>query len=523
MGGSVAASGPDFSQGVRLSEVPPRGMLPGRVGGEPVLLARFDGELFAVAGACTHYGAPLAGGLEDGESVRCPLHHACFSLRTGAPLRAPAFEPLARWRAEVEGGFVFVRAKEIDSAPPPMAAAAEDVRAILIVGGGAAAFACADELRRLGYAGSLTLVSADSDPPCDRPNLSKDYLAGTAPAEWIPLRGDDYYRRAAIDLRLATEVVSIDVQRRIASSHAGETFRFDRLLLATGAEAVRLAAPGFDRENVHALRSLADARAVVARATPGARAAVIGSSFIGLEAAAALRARGVAVEVVSKDIVPFDRVLGSEVGTFLQRLHEKHGVRFHLGRTASGYDGRVLRLDNRDAIEADFLIAGVGVRPRTALASGARIAVGDGVLVNACLETNVAGIYAAGDVAAYPDPLLGRRVRIEHWVTAQRQGQAAAANMLGAGEPFTAVPFFWTEQYGAALRHVGHAGGWDEIRIEGDVASGDFTARYYRQGELCASASVGRDRDNLEDERRLEARLSAMAAPPPVRTSLAVA
>ena len=522
MGEAAAASGRDFSKGISLSEVPRGGTLSGRVGDEPVLLSRFDDELFAVAGACTHYGAPLAGGLVLAETVRCPLHHACFNLRTGAALRAPAFDSLARWRVEVEGAFVFVRCKEAAAARPAHAARGGNVRSVLLVGGGAAAFACADELRRLGYAGSLTLVSAEADPPCDRPNLSKDFLAGVAPADWIPLRGESHYREASIDLRVGTEIVAIDVRGRTASSRDGEAFRYDRLLLATGGEPVRLAAPGFDRDNVHTLRSLADARAIVARAQPGARAAVIGSSFIGLEAAAALRSRGVEVEVVSKDVIPFERVFGSEVGIFLQRLHEEHGVRFHPGRTGSGYDGRVLRLDNGDGIEADFLVVGIGVRPRTGLAASARIAVGDGVIVDPCLETSVAGIYAAGDIAAYPDPLSGRPVRIEHWVSAQRQGQTAAANMLGAAAPFAAVPFFWTEQYGVALRYAGHARDWDEIRIEGDVPGGDFTARYYEQGELRASASVGRDHDNLEDERKLEVRIAATAEPPSARGTFAV-
>lgn len=524
MGDAPAASGPDFAQGVRLTEIPLRGMLAGRVGDEPVLLSRFDGELLAVGGACTHYGTALAGGLVEGDTVRCPLHHACFSLRTGAALRAPAFDSLARWRVEVEGPFVYVREKEIEAARPPWTAPPRDVRAIVIIGGGAAAFACADELRRLGYAGTLTLVSADADPPCDRPNLSKDYLAGTAPAEWIPLRDQSYYHAAAIDLRLGSEIVAIDTRSHTAFARDGEGFRYDRLLLATGAEPVRLATPGFDLANVHALRSVADARAIVARALPGARAAIIGSSFIGLEAAAALRARGIEISVVSMETVPFERLFGSEVGMFLQRLHEANGVRFHFGRTAGSYDGQRLRLDNGETVEADFLILGVGVRPRTALAASAHIAVGDGVLVDPCLETSIAGIYAAGDIAAYPGPLLGRPVRIEHWVTAQRQGQAVAANMLGAGTVFAAVPFFWTEQYGVALRYVGRAPEWDDIRIDGDVAGGDFIARYYRQGEHCASASVGRDLESLEDERALEARVATSApASPPVPGTFAIA
>ena len=467
-----------------------------------MLVSRIDGGIFAVSGACTHYGGNLGDGLVTGGTVRCPLHHACFDLRTGEARSAPAFAPLDRWRVEVEEGVIFLREKMTEPAPAP-AEPSPGVGAIVIVGGGAAAFACADALRRLGYGGSLTMVSADPDPPCDRPNLSKDYLAGTAPEEWIPLRDEDHYRDAGIDLRLGTEIVSIDIAGRSVKSGTGETFPFDRLLLATGAEPVRLPAPSFERDNVHVLRSLADARALIARAEKGARAAIIGSSFIGMEAAAALRGRGVEVAIVSADAVPFERVLGPEVGQFFQRLHETRGVRFHLERTAQGYDGRSLWLDDGATIDADFILLGVGVRPRTALAAAAGIAVGDGILVDERFETSAPGIFAAGDIAEFPDA-SGGRARIEHWVVAERQGQAAAAAMLGEPAWRAGVPFFWTEQYGTVLRYVGHASAWDEVRIEGDLDGGAFTARYFEAGRLRAAASVGMDRANLDDEMALE-------------------
>lgn len=512
MGEAAKATGPDFSLGIALADLPPEGTIAGRVGDSPVLLSRHGGSWFAVGGACTHYGAPLAGGLVDGDSVRCPLHHACFSLRTGEALRAPAFAPLDRWLVEAEGDRLFVRTKLPASAPlsseMPSAAAA-GVAAILIVGGGAAGFACATELRRLGFAGRLTMVSTEPDAPYDRPNLSKDYLAGTAPEAWIPLRDDGFYREAGIDLRLGEEIAAINTIDRVAAGRSGERFAFDRLLIATGAEPVRL--PGFDRDNVHSLRSLADARALVERAKPCARAAIIGSSFIGLEAAAAFRARGVEVDIVSPDTVPFGHAFGLEIGLVLQRLHEENGVRFHLRRTAAGFDGRTLSLDDGATIPVDFVLAGIGVRPRTALAVG-RMAVADGIVVDRFLATSIAGIYAAGDVAAYPDPLSGRPLRIEHWVTAQRQGQVAARNMLGIPTPFEAMPFFWTEQYGIALRYVGHCRHWDEIRIDGDLPSRDFVARYVCDGEVQATLACGRDLDALEDERALERRAAGIAA-----------
>jgi NADPH-dependent 2,4-dienoyl-CoA reductase/sulfur reductase-like enzyme/nitrite reductase/ring-hydroxylating ferredoxin subunit len=504
MGEAATASGPDFSQGVKLSEVPPRGTLAGRVGDEPVLLSRLGGELHAVGGACTHYGGSLAEGLIEGETVRCPLHHACFSLRTGAALSAPAFAELDTWQVELEGEHVFIRHKLAPEMRAPASPAAEDVRSIVIVGGGAAGFACAHELRRLGFDGGIALLSADSDPPCDRPNLSKDYLAGSAQPDWIPLRDQGWYREAGIDLRLSTKLVAIDGPSRRVRAASGEEFAFDRLLLATGSEPNRLDLPGFERDNVFTLRSVADADAIAARAAKGSRAVVIGSSFIGLEAAAALVSRGVEVHIVSPERVPFERLFGAEVGGFFQALHERHGVRFHLGTVAAAFGGRTMRLANDERIDADLVLVGVGVRPRVQLACSAGVAVDKGVCVDPFLETRVAGIFAAGDIAAYPDPAGGGRLRIEHWVVALRQGQVAAANMLGLGKRFEAVPFFWTEQYGVALRYTGHAARWDRVNIEGDVASDAFIARYFDDGVHRASASVGRDLDNLEDERRLE-------------------
>jgi NADPH-dependent 2,4-dienoyl-CoA reductase/sulfur reductase-like enzyme/nitrite reductase/ring-hydroxylating ferredoxin subunit len=512
VGEATAASGPDFAQGVDLADIPEHGPLAGRVGEEPVLLSRIDGDLHAVSGACTHYGAALAKGLAVGTTIRCPWHHACFDLRTGAALHAPAFAPLDRWEVEVEDGRAFVR-RRIEAAAAAPARRAGDVRSVVIVGGGAAGFACAEQLRRLGYDGRLTMLSADADPPCDRPNLSKDYLAGTAPAEWIPLRDPDWYRDAGIDLRLDADVAAIDPAGRTATTRGGETFRYDRLLIAMGSDPVRLAESGFASDRVHVLRSLADARALVAAAQPGARVAILGSSFIGLEAAASFRARGLEVAIVSPDSVPFEKAFGRDVGLFFQALHAREGVTFHLGRTAGGFDDGTLRLDDGREIAADFVLAGIGVRPRTALAAAAGLAVSSGIEVDAFLEASLAGVYAAGDVASYPDPLSGRRLRIEHWVVAERQGQVAAANMLGARRRFDAVPFFWTEQYGTSLRYVGHAAGWDEVRVEGSIESGAFIARYYEGGALRASAAVGMDRASLEDELELE-RMTAGARPP---------
>ena len=494
--------GPDFANGVASDSVPAGGVLAGRVGNDAVLLARLDDGLHAVDGTCTHYGGPLGEGFVDGDEVRCPWHHACFSLRTGRARKAPAFRALARWRVEIEGDRVFVREKTATAASLAHAPATPRGR-IVIVGGGAAGFAAAERLRDLGHAGTLTMLSADSDAPYDRPNLSKDYLAGTAPEEWIPLSGDKHYAKRNIDLRTASKVVAIDLSQREVALREGDRIGYDALLIATGAAPRPLRLPGFDRDNVFMLRSLADARAIIAASRQARSVVLIGAGFIGIEAAGALRARGLDVHVVAPDAVPMERALGPEVGAFVQALHAGKGVRFHLGHKPASFDGRTLVLESGERIDADFLLVGTGVAPRTSLAEQAGLRVDDGIVVDDFLQTSQPDVFAAGDVARVP--LGDERVRIEHWVHAQRMGQAAAANLLGAQRRFDDVPFFWTHHQGVDLRYCGHAGKWDAVRLDGDLQAQDFTARYFRGGRLVAAASVGRDRENLEIEQSLRA------------------
>ena len=504
----------DLSTGVKLAEFNDRDTIAGKVAGEPVLLSRFDGKFFAVSGRCTHYGALLKNGLLEGEDARCPWHHSCFSLRTGEVLRNPAFDPLDRYEVAKEGDTVFVRGKKTTPVSQQLSARA-DLNA-LIVGGGAAGLACASELRRLGQQGSIKILSADTDPPYDRPNLSKDFLAGTAPGEWMPLRSASWYRDHDVDLRVNTRVHQIDLEGESVITDKSERLSFDKLLLATGCEPRKLSEPGFDAENVFVLRSFADARSIAAKAKDSARAAIIGSSFIAMEAAAALRARQVEVHVISPEKVPFARIFGEEIGAFLRALHESKGVRFHLGTVPSNFDGKRLLLADQSSLETDFVLLGIGVSPRSEIASAAGLAVdiNNGICVNEYLETEASGVFAAGDVAAYPDPLTGERIRIEHWVLAERQGQTVAANMLGLHQRFQTVPFFWTMQEGTALRSVGNSKGWDEVRIDGEIRTGKFTARYFIDQVHVASVTAGRDRGNLEEEKLLE-RAIADAKPVP--------
>jgi len=504
MAGPSAPSGPDLTQGIPLGIVGDNGNLLGHVGDEAVLLARRGDEYFAIGATCTHYSGPLAEGLMVGDTVRCPWHHARFSLRTGEAIDAPAFNPVGCWRTEVRDGSVYVREKiEPGFAPARLKTQAAPDR-IVIVGGGAAGFAAAEMLRREGFAGSITMLSSDNAPPYDRPNCSKDYLAGNAPEEWMPLRPPEFYRDNGIDLRLETEVASIDARGHSVSLTDGKSLPFDKLLLATGAEPIRLDIPGANAPHVFVLRSLADSRAIIERAKAAKHAVVLGASFIGLEAAAALRAREIEVHVAAPERAPLEKVFGSEMAQFVRLLHEEHGVTFHLEQKATAIDGARVRLESGQTLDADLVIIGIGVRPRTALAERAGLQVDRGVSVNEYLQTSAPDIFAAGDIARWPDAYSGSRLRIEHWVVAERQGQTAARNMLGAGEKFTQVPFFWSQHYDVPINYVGHAEGWDDIAIEGDIAGRDCMLRYRRGGRVLAAASIYRDRESLEAEVAME-------------------
>jgi NADPH-dependent 2,4-dienoyl-CoA reductase/sulfur reductase-like enzyme/nitrite reductase/ring-hydroxylating ferredoxin subunit len=497
-------AGPDLSKGVTPSEFTGQ-MLLGHVGDEEVLLVRSGPEIYAIGAHCTHYHGPLAEGLVTGDGVRCPWHHACFDLRTGEATRAPALSPVAVWKVELQGDRVFVREKREQPKPRIKPQPATDMPGqIVIVGGGAAGFAAAEMLRRQDYRGNIVMLSDDGAAPVDRPNLSKDYLAGSAPEDWLPLRPDDFYTDAKIDLRLNTEVTSIDTKARHVITSGGETIPYDRLLLATGAEPVRLQIPGIDQPHVHVLRSLADSRAIIAQADGARRAVVIGASFIGLETAASLRARNVEVHVVGLEQRPMERVLGPELGDFVRALHEEHGVIFHLGDTVTAIDGKRATLKSGSVVEADIVVVGVGVRPRLGLAEKAGLAIDRGVTVDIYLETSVPGIYAAGDIARWPDPHSGENIRVEHWVVAERQGQTAARNMLGQQERFDAVPFFWSQHYDVPINYVGHAEKWDEITVDGDIASKDCLLQYKRKGRVLAVTSIYRDVASLEAELAME-------------------
>ncbi len=485
MGEQAPLSGPDLALGIADTELTNEPLL-GHAHGEAIVLARDAGAIHAVGATCSHYNGPLGEGLIHGGAIHCPWHHACFDLATGAA-HGPAMAPIACWDVVLEGGRIRVGAKR---------AAAKRVAAgparVVIVGGGAAGIACATELRALGHTGAVTIVSTEE--PVDRPNLSKDYLAGTAPEEWVFLAVPE----------------GATLERATATAIAGETvvlgdgraLPFDALLLATGAEPIRLPIPGAELPHVHVLRTFADSKAIAA--SQGA-VVVIGASFIGLEAAAALTARGLAVTVVGPETVPLARVLGDEVGAFVQRVHEGKGVAFRLGRRPVKITAEAVELDDGSTLPAAVVVMGVGVRPRTELAASAGLAIDRGVIVDGRYQA-APKIWAAGDIARFPWD--GERVRIEHWQVAVRQGQAVARAMLGLPAARPDVPFFWSQHHDVTLGYVGHAEKFDSVAIAGDLDARDAHATYHLGARTVATVTINRDKRGLEAEAAIEDQLA---------------
>ncbi len=491
MSTKIEPTGPDLLAGISITDIADGGMLQGQANGDAILLVRRGDEVFALDAGCGHYGAPLIDGIVVGHEVRCPWHHACFDIRTGAAVGPPSPRAIASYAVIRDGD----RVRLGDKKPALRVNVSAEPGAMVIVGGGAAGDAAADTMRSEGYGGKITIVMRDDESlPIDRPNLSKDYLAGTAPEYWLPVRNADFYVEHKIELKHA-EVLRIDTGARRVELTGGQSLAYDKLLLATGSSAIRLDLPGASLPHVFVMRTLPDSRGVLARVKDAKQAVIIGASFIGLEAAASLIARGLKVHVVAPETRPLERILGPEVGDFVRGLHEEHGVVFHLGRKPAAISESEVTLDDGSKIAADLVVMGVGVRPQTALAEAAGLTVERGVVVDAFLQTSAPHVYAAGDIARYP---AGAGTwRVEHWVAAQRQGQIAARNMLGKKTPMLAVPFFWSQHYDVPVNYVGHAERWDRIAVAGSLKDKNAFVSYWLDSKIIAAATVYRDKECL--------------------------
>jgi NADPH-dependent 2,4-dienoyl-CoA reductase/sulfur reductase-like enzyme/nitrite reductase/ring-hydroxylating ferredoxin subunit len=492
----------DLTQWTKIEEVPDSGILAGVVGEDHVFVWRNGNRLKAYGADCPHLGGPLNKGIVVGATIRCPWHHACFNLDTQEATAAPAFDALLEYPVTIDDNRFSIKP-----------ARAQTFRCIgrhevslgtmAIVGGGAAGFAAADAIRKLGWRGGVTVFSEEGEQPYDRTLLTKDYLEGVFGDDRLPIA-----RHSLADLGVDFEgdasVQQIEPEhKRLRLANGGER-PYAKLLLATGAAPRRLDVPGGDLPYVMVLRSLRDCRRILANVISHARVAVVGGSFIAMEAAASLFGRGLLVDVIAPEEHPLEKVFGRELSDLVLEAHARKGVRLHLGSRVARIEDKQVLLQGGERIDADIVVVGIGVEPRLQLAEAAGLTLDRGVVVNSRLQTSDRDIFAAGDIACWPDPRTGENIRVEHWVVAERQGQVAAANMLGRDQAFMMVPFFWTKHFDLSIRYVGHAAKWDEARVEGDLAYRDGLVRFRRAGRDLAVATVERDNESLRAELTME-------------------
>lgn len=493
------------------------------VGETEVLLTRLDGKFYAVGAQCTHYQAPLAEGVLSGDHVVCPWHNACFNVTTGDQQEPPGLDSLARYQVRVEGEDVIVSIPEQTSGvqTPSMAEYKPDIdgRTFVILGAGAAGAHAAETLRKAGYQGRIVMVTREDRLPYDRTWLSKDYFIGMVSREQLPLRSADFYKGHDIEVLFNKQAVRVEASVKTITFADGDSLNYDALLLATGGIPRQLKVPGMDLQNVFTLRNFEDADRILAAAETASRAVVIGSSFIGMEIASGLTQRGVKVTVVAPSSPPFKKILGDEIGQVFQQVHEENGVSFHSGAKATQFEGNgkveAAILDNGERLAANLVVVGTGVQPATEFLEGVTLHPQDqSVPVDEYLRAGE-GLYAAGDIARYPDWQTGNATRIEHWRIAAQQGRIAAYNMAGKPVKFRGVPIFWTMQFQFALRYVGHAEQWDEIIFDGDLQQREFIAFYIKDNQVLAAASSQRDTETAAISELM--RLNQMPTPEALR------
>lgn len=471
------------------------------VGETDVLLARIAGKFYAVGAHCTHYKAPLAEGVISGDRVICPWHNACFSLITGDQHEPPGLDSLPCYEVREDGDRLIVSVEE-HSQEKRILSMAEynpdaDGRTFVVLGAGTAGSAAVEVLRQAGFQGRLVMVTSEDKLPYDRTRLSKEYFIGKVSTQEMPLRSQQFYNDCNIEILFNKQAVLVDAAAKTITFADGDSLNYDALLLATGGKPRRLDVAGADLDNVFTLRSFDDTDKILAAAKQASHAVVIGSSFIAMETASGLTQQGLQVTVVSPSSLPFKNILGEEIGQLFQQVHQEQGVSFRLETKATKLEGNgkveAVILENGERLAADLVVIGIGVQPATEYLQGVQLHKKDkSVLVDEHLRASDS-LYAAGDIARFPDWRTGEATRIEHWRIAAQHGRIAAYNMAGQSVKFAGVPVFWTMQFEFPLRYVGHAEQWDEIIFDGDLQEREFIAFYVKDDQVLAAAASQRD------------------------------
>jgi NAD(P)H-nitrite reductase large subunit/nitrite reductase/ring-hydroxylating ferredoxin subunit len=458
---------------------------------EQVFITRSEAGLVAFSDVCPHVGCPLSWGHVRGDQVTCACHNARFDLSSGRATTAPSLDDLAHYEVREEAGRVYIGERH-DPSFPEMPQS--DDRSVVIVGAGAGGNAAAEQLRREGFSGRITMITPENHLPYDRTLLSKFFLAGGMGASDVVLRSGDFYEQAGIEVRTGCRVTAVAPADKRITLDDGTDLQADHLILATGSRAKTLPIPGNNLPGVFTLRTVADAEAIDRAAAEAQNVVVIGASFIGTETAAYLTGRGLHVTVVAPERTPFENILGEAVGNRFRVLHESQGVSLRMGNTVSSIKGsgsvRSVELADGTSLPADLVILGVGVEPVVDYIRDSGLVEDGAVPVNERLETKTPGVYAIGDLARVHGETGAKRV--EHWVVAQRHGQQAAKSITGADHGLQYAPFFWTMQFEMPFAYVGYAPDYDEVKYKGSVDDNDFVAGYFKRGRLEAVGTIGR-------------------------------
>jgi len=477
---------------------------------EEILLLKKNGEIHACGNKCTHYGGPLNEGHWNGHEVTCPWHFARFDIRNGTRIAPPALDDVQVFQLKVEEGDIFLGRKESSGIPKPKG---KDPRTVLILGAGAAGNAATETLRREGFAGRIQMVTQEDDFPYDRPNLSKGFMAGKAKIDWIPLRSPQFYADHNIDVLRGQRITNLDVKEKAALTAEGKPLYFDLCLMATGGKPRKLDVPGADLKNIFTLRSFRNAKNIVAAIENGAeRILIVGAGFIGMEVASSFRKRNLEVHIAAPEEVPMEHVLGKRIGKRLHRLHEKKEVVFHLGTQVEAFKGeehvREVMLSDGSSIPVDMVIIGIGIDPAVDYLKNTKLIKNGVVPVDERLQTPVDGVFAAGDIALFPEVDGERKTRIEHWAVAESQGQFAARAMLGHSGSYKEIPFFWTMQYKVQLKYMGYPGKTDRIEYLGNVDKENFLAGFFEEDEMRAAATIGMGEELFNIQKQMKSKSS---------------